>query len=417
MKIAVVGGGMTGLAAAYYLSQKGHQITLFEKESYLGGLAACFKEGENYLEYFVHHFFRSDDEALYLIKLLGLADKLFWHRSGAPIFWQGKVYPFTTPIDLLRFSPLKFLNRLRCGLAALYLKSTKNFHHFENWTAVDWLKKHMGEEVFQVIWQPLLSKKFGRLYPQVSMTWLWARVFYRSTYLGYLKEGGLQLLVDRLSSAIKEKGGQIRLNSEVKDLKPLLSSYDKVIFTAATPVFLHAGRRLLPSAFLKRLSKVHYLGAVSLVLRLKHSLLPGVYWLNINDSRLPFVVAVEHTNLLPPEHYAGYHLVYLEGYLPTDHPLFQKKPPQLFKVWTRNLHLLNPRFQPNWVAGYQLFKAPFAQPVMFKGYHRFIPPLKTPVKNLYLANLSQIYPQDRGVNYSLRLGRKVAELITTPAKR
>jgi hypothetical protein len=57
-----------------------------------------------------------------------------------------------------------------------------------------------------------------------------------------------------------------------------------------------------------------------------------------------------------------------------------------------------------------VFKGPNAQPVIRRHYRDDLPDHRTPVAGLYLANMQQIYPEDRGQNYSIRMGDQVAKM-------
>ncbi len=49
------------------------------------------------------------------------------------------------------------------------------------------------------------------------------------------------------------------------------------------------------------------------------------------------------------------------------------------------------------------------------GYRERIPEHRTPIKGLYLATMSQIYPEDRGQNYSIKMGEAVAKMAAEDA--
>jgi protoporphyrinogen oxidase len=137
----------------------------------------------------------------------------------------------------------------------------------------------------------------------------------------------------------------------------------------------------------------------------------GVYWLNINDRDLPFLALVEHTNFLPPEDYGGLHLVYLGNYLPMDDPRFSEPETDVLRKYTTALRRLQPAFDTSWIKQHWLFRAPYAQPIVTTDYLSQLPPHRTPLTNVYLANMAHVYPQDRGQNYSMRLGERMARLM------
>ena len=64
-------------------------------------------------------------------------------------------------------------------------------------------------------------------------------------------------------------------------------------------------------------------------------------------------------------------------------------------------------FEDSWITEYRMFKAPFAQPIVTLGYPDRLPSHQTPVTNLFLANMSQVYPQDRGQNYSIAMAERL----------
>jgi hypothetical protein len=57
------------------------------------------------------------------------------------------------------------------------------------------------------------------------------------------------------------------------------------------------------------------------------------------------------------------------------------------------------------------FAEPAAQPIVTVGYADRIPPLRTPAPGLVLANTTQVYPEDRGTNYAVRLGEQAAATL------
>lgn len=427
MKIGVLGGGLTGLTAAYELAKRGHEVLLLERAPYLGGQASTFEVEGTRLERYYHHIFTGDVDMMDLIEELGLSDRMLWLASKVGFFRDGQIYDFVTPMDLLRFQPLGFLQRIRAGLVTVYLQRFGDWRDLEDSTAQDWIRRYAGEQAYEVIFAPLLRAKFGEYFDQVTMAWLWSkfkdRVGSRSKgmtqeLLGYM-EGSFQPFIDALASRIRELGGTIltdtpveRLTIEDLKIKSVTAGdvwqVDQVIATVPSFVLQQIAPDL-PEEYASRLREVSYQSALCLVLKMKHSL-SRIYWLNISDPAFPFVGAIEHTNLIPAEKCNGKHILYLSNYVSKGDPLYPASAEELFVHYLPSLRKINPEFEKDWVEEMWLFREDAAQPVITCGYSRRVPAHQTPVKGLYLANTTQIYPQDRGMNYSVRLGKLVSEL-------
>jgi len=428
MKIAVVGAGITGLTAAYRLSQKGHQVVVFEKENYVGGLAAGFRpsskgrpasgqEDESwYLENYFHHFFTSDEALANLATELGLADKLFFCRPKSSIYYDGRINQFDSPLSVLKFPHLSPAQRVWTGLVTAGLKLTDDWKKFERITAQEWLLRFYGRKAYEVLWRPLLKAKFDEYASGVSMAWFWARIKKRSAKLGYV-EGGFQVLIDKLVEKIKANGGEIRLGCEVtdfdhfrpKDDQPLAENnrtqFDRTIFT--TPI---------------KSEKLRWIGALNLILVLKEQFLTdGTYWLNINDESFPFVAVVEHTNFVSLKHYGGNHILYVGGYYPQDHRYFKVGGEDLLQEFLPYLERINSSFSKFPISidsknrrlrTFRISKSLYAQPIIPTNYSKIIPSFKTSNPKVFRANMQMVYPWDRGVNYAIELGEKVADEVS-----
>jgi protoporphyrinogen oxidase len=158
-----------------------------------------------------------------------------------------------------------------------------------------------------------------------------------------------------------------------------------------------------------------YLAAVLVVLVLNRPL-SRHYWMYVGDRSIPFLGIIEHTNFIPAEHYGGGHIVYLTNYLERDSRLYQMSAEELYREYLPHLKRINPGFDESWVTEYHHHKVDAAQPIVTPGYADTIPDHRTPITGLYLANTTQIYPEDRGTNYSVRMGRHVAELMDGDAR-
>lgn len=429
MRIGIIGGGIAGLTAAYELAKKGHRVAVFEKGAGLGGQASTFPIEGTRLERFYHHLFTSDRHIIQLINELGLSPRMRWIDSKVGLFHGGRVYDFVTPLDLLRFTPLSLPNRLWAGLISLYLQRQTNWQKYEGVTAKEWLEKHTGKSVYDAIWEPLLRSKFGDSYDEVSMTWFWGKMRLRfgsrpkgmqKEQLGYM-EGSFQFLIVELEKQIREMGGEVHTNAPVerivvKDGRAVglrsqvpTCDFDAIIATVPSFAFTKMVTEL-PSDYVGKLRHAKYQSALCLVLKMKRSL-SHIYWMNISDPSIPFVAAIEHTNYMPPDFYNGKHVLYLSNYLPLDSLLFSLSRDELLQKYLPHVQRINPEFDLEWVEESWLFRDDAGQPIVTCNYSQQVPDHQTPIKGLYLANTTQIYPEDRGMNYSVHLGQKIANIV------
>jgi len=420
----VLGGGALGLAATLRLSQAGRKVVLLEREPQLGGLAVGFQVGGTFLEKFYHHIFRTDRTIIRLIDELGLGQDLLWLRPDTSVLREGRIYSLDSAEDVLRFSPLPLPDRLRLGFALATLKAAPNEKPFGGRTAASWVRRWMGQRAYETVLGPLLVGKFGTHAEENAMSWLWSRFHERTPSLGYLR-GGFQRFYSALGDRIRALGGEILLGAEaesftanrygvvVRTAHGRTYSFDQLLVTLPTRLFARLAEGLLPD-YLIRYPGPEHLGAHVLILGLCRPL-TNIYWLNIADRDFPFLALVEHTNLIPAASYGGLHLVYLGNYLPMSHELFTWNDARVLASFLPHLKRINPEFDPGWVKQHWVFKAPFAQPVVTVGYVNKLPPHRTPLPNVYLANMAHVYPQDRGQNYSLALGEKMAALMLRDA--
>ena len=432
-RIAIVGGGITGLAAADSLSHQGIACTIYEQNDTLGGLASSFRVDGVQLEKFYHHIFTSDRAMASLVEKLGLGEDLEWKPSITGYYAGGvsqsaRIHRLTGPMDVLRFEPLPFFDRIRLGMLAVLPRMVGNWRALEEVTARDWLIRLAGRRVYEKVWAPLLHAKFGAYADRISAVWMWNKLKLRggsrgrgqAEQLGYLR-GGFGRVLERWENRLVQQGVEIRLKSPVEEVRIIngkaigvvtrgsFEPYSDVLVTTAPEIFLHIAAGL-PSEYRQQLAQIQYLANVCLILKLKQSL-SQVYWLNINDPAIPFVAVVEHTNLQRPEEYGGAHLIYLSRYLDTSDPLYQMSPKELLNAYLPGLQKLFPHFEETWVEDVWAWGERYTQPVIVRHYSQLRPPFRTPIDNLWLCCMAQVYPQDRGMNYALVYGRKVANEI------
>jgi len=415
--VGVIGAGILGLTAALRFMQAGRKVTLIEREGFVGGLVASFQIGGGHLERYYHHLFRSDRDVRNLIDEMGLGGSLVWPRPQVGSLSGGKIYGFGSATDVLKFSPLPFQDRVRLGAGAAYLKAESNYHRLEGQTAASWIKRYMGQEAYRVFWGPLLQAKFGDYAEQIAMPWFWSRVHLRSQRLGYVR-GGFFRLYERLAETLTQGGAETLLNTEVRSIKSDGSGvhvetssgvmdFDQVLATTPSRVFMRLAPDL-PDDYRARHDYGDFYGAHAVILGLNHQLMDGTYWLNIHDEGYPFLTVVEHTNYMPSADYGGLHVVYLGNYLPMSSPLFKRTSEEVLAEFLPALKRVVPAFDESWVVESHVFAAPYAQPIVTVDYHEHIPPHETPLPGVYLANMFQVYPEDRGQNYSVKMANNVS---------
>ena len=434
MRVGIIGGGVAGLAAAYHLTKEGHFAEVFEVAPFLGGQASTFDVFGGRLERGYHHLFVSDTEIADLIQELGLGGKLAWLESTVGFYHGGKIWDFASPMDLLRFKPLPFLDRIRVGFWTFILQKTKSYSKFEGVTARDWLSKRMGRRGYEVIWEPLLRGKFGEFYDKIGMTWIWNKVTLRVAsrkgagqveHLGY-PMGSFGEVIEVLAARIAQQGGVIHTSASVTQIveadgaatamevqleggETERREYDAIIATTPSYVFTRLAPAM-PPEYQSKLENVDYLSAVLMVMVMDRPF-TNKYWMNIADPNMPFVALIEHTNLIDKELYGGKHILYISNYPSRDNELYQMSGDELMDLFVPHLQKINPDFERSWVIEYHHHRVDGAQPIVGVNYGAGIPDHRTPVQGLYLANTTQIYPEDRGTNYSVRMGRQVARMV------
>lgn len=418
--VVIVGAGLTGLAAAHQLLALGWRVVVIEKGKEVGGLASSFQRRawKWPLEKYYHHWFTNDAAALSLAERLG--QRVVTVKPRTEIYHEQKIYPFDSPRSILQFPHFSFGDKVRVGATLLYLKLMKNNTMFESTSALPWIKRWMGYTATRIVWEPLFRGKFGENKQQILLTWFWARIKKRTPKLAY-PAGGFATLTTKLVKRIQRMGGEIRTETEIKRILKNDNGWsvtttkgkvkaDVVLVTAPSVVLA----RLFPQlkkAYRRRIESIKHLSAQVLILVLKRPFMRGTYWLNMTDDQAPFLAVVEHTNFMPKKYYGGEHVVYVGNYLPADHPFLTMNKRQLLQKFDSYLTQINPDYAKSLTETY-LFSVPGAQPIVDSSYKNRIPQMRTPLPNVYVTNMDMVYPWDRGTNYAIEDGERVAELIT-----
>lgn len=425
-KVAIIGGGFTGMAAATALKMRGLEVHLFEKQNHLGGLAAGFKEPHwaSSLEHFYHHWFKSDSHVHKFAQIWNCADGLIFKRPTTVIETDNNGFvQLDSAISLLKYPELPFHDKIRLGSTLAYLKITRNWKSLESHRAEEWCTKYMGSRPYQKIWQPLMVGKFGEEHSKkVNMAWLWSRLTCRTPELGTFK-GGFQEFINRAEASMSTMG--IHISKGISDIlahpesgKWRVSSseqytehFDSVIVAASPQTYEKVIGDATPT-YTQHLRSRKALG-VQVIILVNKKKLGQNYWYSLKRNEYnPYLALIEHTNFIPESEYGGEHLVYLAKYVDTASSEWEETNEQLIASALRTCQHINPKYSPNLNIRSYVFKDQYAQPIMGPNASQELPPIMVPdLPNLLHASMSHVYPWDRGTNFAFELGQTAAAMI------
>jgi len=426
-KVTIMGGGITGLSAAYLAAKDGWDVTVLEGSSQPGGLIRTFQIAGNRLEHYYHHFFTNDAELLWLLRELGIVDKLEFRKTTMGIFRNNKIYDFNTLMDLLKFTPIGIMDKVRFLLSSLYLGKLTSWEKWEGISAQEWFYRYTGKRATDSIWRPLLEIKFGSHANQVPAAWMVGRLRQRmnsrkgtAEQLGYIK-GSLQVLTDRLVERLSELGVKVILNARVEKLLIKNNALHGVetekgifhdgLFLATIPTtYLASLLKDEASEYAEELSRIRYCGAVCTILEMDRPF-SSIYWLNIADSGFPFGGIIEHTNFISPDNYNESHIIYLSKYFDNNDEIASISKKDILKRMIAPLNRINPQFNESWIKNAFVFRSHTAATICGLNYSDIVPSCETPIKNMYVVNMSHIYPDERSCNNAIRIAARACKKI------
>lgn len=428
--VVIVGAGFTGLTAAYVLSKQGKKVHVVEADMTPGGLAGTFNFDDGVkVEKFYHHWFNNDVFVPELVKELGLDGDVILLPTRTGMYFNGRMWKLSTPLDLLRFNALSLVDRIRLGLLVFQVRRIKDWKSIEHLSIREWLEPLCGKSVYKVVWEPLINAKFSVFAEAVNAVWMWKKLVLRGSTrngkggeeLAYFK-GGFGRLAEKLVEAIRSNGGEVSFGHQVTSIETSGSTVtriktnsgefegEKFLFTTSFPIIADIFKGKADLQWIANLQRVKYLGNMCLVLRLKKSL-SETYWLNVNDPGFPFVGVIEHTNFDTTENYKDSHIAYLSRYLAVEDVVWSYSDEQYFEFAMQHVKRMFPKVEDSWVIDYKVWRSEYAQPVTERNYSSYVPGRTTPFNNVFISSMAQIYPEDRGTNYAIREGRSVAKQL------
>jgi len=421
--VVIIGGGITGLIAAYELVKKGRSVAIFEKTNQLGGVIAPFKVNGCSLEGFYHHLFIRDTAVFNLVKELGI--NISWHITKLAFqYSHNEHYSLSCPFDLFNFHRLSFSEKIRLGKFLARVSLSFDMDQLAGFSAGDWLTDQVGKNIYRIFFEPMLRAKFGTNADQIGADWIIGRLRIRSgrtwrgEKLGYIK-GGFNCLIEGLAREIAGSGSRIYLDASIERISTNAGS--------AKGVFLKDGREFysdhiistvppevllalvdMPEYYSEKIKQLEYQWTICIVLAIKKRLTRH-YWINLMDKNLKFNVLIEHTNFQPAAAY-GAHILYLASYPEKDSHLWNLKEDELVNMYLESFKVLFPSFREEEIEWVRVFQSKAAGLIYRIGMKENLPGIQTPIEGLFIGGMFNSYP-DRSIDTSARIAHRCAQNI------
>ena len=425
----MIGAGPMGLAAAYELAKAGARITVFERDDRIGGMSAFIDFAGTRIERYYHFICRPDQTTFDYLKEFGLEDRLRWTETKMGFYFNGRLHDWGHPFALLKFPGLGLVDKVRYGLHVMKAKGIDDWRPYDAFSSTEWLKRRIGPRAYEVLWRSLFRYKFYELQDQLSAAWLGTRIkrvalSRKSIFqeeMGYLV-GGSELLLDAVDVRLRSLGGEVRLRAAVEEVKIASGSegarvagvqvdgsvqpFDQVISTIPLPYLVRVMPGL-PADEKAKVAAIRNVGVVCVLLKLKRPFTRN-FWMNINDPRIEIPGLIEYTNLNPLD---GSSIVYAPFYMPQTHPKYRRDFQVFIDETLGYMRLIRPDFDPAAeVMATTASRYEFAQTVCSPGFYDALPPMRSRVKGLYMADTSHYYPEDRSISESMRIGAQLAAM-------
>ncbi|HEY2347295.1 MAG TPA: NAD(P)/FAD-dependent oxidoreductase [Xanthomonadaceae bacterium] len=428
-RYAILGAGPMGLMAAIDLLKLGHEVDIYERDDRIGGMSASFDFDGLKIERYYHFICKTDTPLFGLLAELGLSDRLKWTDTKMGYYFDGKLYPWGTPLALLRFPKLGLFAKVRYALHVMATKNIRDWSRLDKVNATTWIRKWLGDAGYEALWRRTFHLKFFEYADNLSAAWIGTRIkrialSRRSLLqesLGYL-EGGSETLLERMEQAILERGGRIHLRSGIDKV---LVEQDKVVgimvggearpcdAVVSTAPIQYVPRLVpdLPPEFAARISRIENIPVACVILKLGQRLTEN-FWMNISDDAIDIPGVIEYSNLNPTDR-EGEHVLYAPFYMPKTHPKWSRTNDELIDEVIGYLSRLNPAFRPDWVLARHCHRYDFAQTICPPGFQELLPPMKTPVSGFFMADTSYYYPEDRSISESIATAKRLVKAVVS----
>ena len=420
MRIGIIGGGLTGLTAAFILSKK-HKVTVFEKEKYLGGMASSYLvewDGKEYpITKTYHHILEGDRTTIDIIGKLGLERKFQKKKVKQGFIYNEKIMGFSTPVEILKF-PISISDKLKLAKFILLDLKKRNWDDLEGINTKQWITQKAGKVNYDVFFNQLIRNKFHDSPEKIAASWFGTRFVKESS--SFLKKfgwlsGGVVQIINNFEKNIHKNRGRIFTNSEVvsirnkkitylKNRKRKTLQFDLIVSTVPPEIFLKIIDKI-PKDLERSFKKIKYLSCISSTIGLKKKMFDQ-YWVNILDKNLPFVVLFNHTALYEDAAPKGKSVCYLVTYLRGKEKLWKKSEKQIKEIYLMAIKKIMPDFEEN-IEWFKVFKVKHAEAIYKLGFSN--PPIS--YDGIYFGGIYRIYPKIRNMASAMEEGINVAKEI------
>lgn len=426
MEVAIIGSGYTGMTIAKRLIENGLSVTIFEKDEKVGGMTTNIEIENIVTDKHYRHLFKSDKYLIQLAQELGV--DITWFKGKMGYCMQSKLYDWGQPISLLKFKPLNFIQKMRFGMSVIKLKTIKKAKSLENCTIEEWYKRNGLEDIYKIIWKPLLHNKFGIYATDIPMIYLWSKMNLRKTdsnlneeKLGYIDN--FEEMNQKMQSYLMEKGVKFYLNNKIHNIEKIgdkytinheEKQYDIVISTISYEETKKLFDKYLTKEEKEKLIRIKYISAKTMIMVTKKRL-TDYYWLNINDTEFPFCGIIDYHNMKNIKEVKN--IIYISNYIENSNPINNLEKEELLQRYMPYLQEINKDFKREDILNYVVVDEKYAQSIIELNYSEMLLSNKLSESGLYVDTLPQIYPEDRGVNYAIRNGYKLADEIIQDIKK
>ena len=425
----IVGGGILGMTLAYNLAQQGKQVTLFEADNCLGGLASAWQLGDVTWDKHYHVTLLSDTELRSLLKELDLEQDMVWVETRTGLYTDGKLYSISNALEFLRFFPLNLIGKIRFALTIVYGSKIKSPQKLEQISVIDWLTRWSGKYAVEKIWLPLLRSKLGENYKKASAAFIWAIIarLYAARRTGLKKEmfgylpGGYARILDRFAQVLTAENVTLKVGYRAQQVKQTSQGIqiefsngeevtcDRLVLTTAANIAAQMCPGLTETEK-AQLNEIQYQGIICASLLLKRPL-ANFYVTNITDDWVPFTGVIEMTTLVDPQQFDGHTLVYLPKYVTPEDAAFQLTDEQIQTQFWQALRQMYPQLQDSDLLSFRVSRVKQVLAISTLNYSQKLPSMSTSIPGLHIINSAHICNGTLNVNETIQLAKQGVDYL------